>query len=543
MEKNRKMENLQPGKWLGSEQEMLEMKTDSKSLIELTEYNGLALWWFVRFRIYNSAQSTRLLNLAIKNPYIFSLAEFLYDSITSILSKVLSSFYSVELEGKKQKVLMIAPNLQWRTMRDMGGELTKCDVFLDSVMNELEKRHFDVVTVSPFKYSPSGLKTMIEKLHCQKIAIHKEFNTYWSARIWKKGYDARKHFRNTWREVSRRDGKFLRSLEKYELACELPVYFNSVLGHVGKTIEMAKQLVQKEKPDLIMVSSEYGIFEKSLVVAGKLQGIPTLAIQHGNIGPLHKGYIYPRNSVSPFGSIEAPYCPIPDRTAVYGQYYYDILTKMSSYPPDSVVITGQPRYDVLAVADRVYSKEEFCKRLDLDSHKKIVLVGTENIGITEGRTFLRSVLNALKDFPDLQVIVKPHPGEKGEWYKDILEQEGVRAVVLSRDADTFEALYACDLFFTGFSTIATEGVILGKVGVTLHMDEGEDPTPYYEKVTLRVCREADLVPAIEKALYDEKTREKIKAEGKRFVYDHAYRQDGKATERLVNLIERMIKKS
>jgi hypothetical protein len=537
------MESLQPEKWLVSEQEMLNLKTDGKSLIELTEYDDLALWWFIRFRIYNSAQSTRSLNLAIKNPYVFSLAEFLYDSVTSILSKVLSNFFSVETDGKKPKVLMIAPNLQWRAVRDSGGELRKCDVFLDSIMNELKKRDFELVTVSPLKYSPSGLKTMIEKMHCQKIAIHKEFNAYWSAKIWKKGYDARRHFGNTWREVSRRDGNFIRSLEKYGLGGELPVYFYSVLGHVVKTIEMAKELVEKEKPDLILVSSEYGIFEKSLVVAGKLQGVPTLAIQHGNIGPLHKGYIYSQNSMSLSGSIEAPYCPIPDETAVYGPYYYDMLTKMSAYPPSSVVITGQPRYDVLAMADRVYSKKEFCDRLNLDSQKKIVLVGTENIGITEGRTFLRSVLKALKDFQDLEVVVKPHPGERGEWYKDVLEEEGVRAVVLSKDADTFEALYICDLFLTGFSTIATEGIILGKVGVTLHMGEGEDPTPYYKEVTLRVSSEADLIPAIKKALYDKKTREKIKAEGKRFVYAHAYKQDGKATERLVDLIERMIKKS
>lgn len=543
MRKNREMESLQPGKWLVSEQEMLEMKTDSKSLIELTEYDGLALWWFIRFRIYNSAQSTRSLNLAIKNPYVFSLVEFLYDSVTSILSKVLSSFFSVEANGKKQKVLMISPNLQWRAVRDPSGELRKCDVFLDSIMNELVKRDFEVVTVSPLKYSPSGLRTMIEKLHCQKIATHTEFNAYWSAGIWKKGYDARKHFGNTWTEVSRRDGDFLRTLEKYGLGAEFPVYFYSVLGHVVKTIEMAKELVEKEKPDLILVSSEYGIFEKSLVVAGKLRGIPTLAIQHGNIGPLHKGYIYSQNSISPSGSIEAPYCPIPDETAVYGPYYCDILTKMSSYPPNSVVITGQPRYDVLAVADRVYSKEEFCNRLNLDSNKRIVLVGTENIGITEGITFLRSVFNALKDFPDLQVVVKPHPGERGEWYKDVVEEEAVKAVVLSKDADTFEALYACDLFLTGFSTIATEGIILGKVGVTLHLGNGEDPTPYYKDVTLRVYREADLVPAIKKALYDEEAREKIKSEGKRFVYEHAYKQDGKATERLADLVERMIRKS
>lgn len=534
------METLEPGKWLAIEQEMLRTRTGGKSLIELTEYDGLSLWWFMRTRIYHSAQSTRSIRLAIKNPYLFSLAEFLYDSLTSMLCKVLSSFFEVKTGGKNPKVLMTAPNVQWRTVRSSGGELKRCDVFLDSLVGELQRRDFEVVTVAPLKYSPSGLKVMIEKLHIQRDIIHKEFNIYWSTKIWKKGHAARRHFTNVWKSVLKIDGKFVGSLEKYGLGSQLPIYFHSILGYVVETIEMAKELVQKEKPDLILVSSEYGIFERALVVAGKLERIPTLAIQHGNIGPLHKGYIYPKNRISASGSIQTPFCPIPEKTAVYGQYYYDILTKMSSYPLDSVVITGQPRYDVLAVADRVYSREEFCKRLGLDSSKRIVLVGTENMGISEGTTLLRSFLGALKSFPDLQIVVKPHPGERGEWYRNVLKEEGVRAVVLSKEADTFEALHACDLFLTGFSTIATEGIILGKVGVTLHLGEGEDPTPYYRGVTLRVYKASDLIPAITAALYDEKTRERIKTEGERFVYDHAYEQDGKATERVASLIERMI---
>jgi hypothetical protein len=58
-----------------------------------------------------------------------------------------------------------------------------------------------------------------------------------------------------------------------------------------------------------------------------------------------------------------------------------------------------------------------------------------------------------------------------------------------------------------------------------------------------VYKASDLIPAITAALYDEKTRERIKTEGERFVYDHAYKQDGKATERVASLIEKMIKKS
>jgi surface carbohydrate biosynthesis protein len=156
-------------------------------------------------------------------------------------------------------------------------------------------------------------------------------------------------------------------------------------------------------------------------------------------------------------------------------------------------------------------------------------------------TFIRSVLRALKNFQEAQVIIKLHPGENDEAYKKVVEEENVRVKMLSKSSDTIEALYACDLLVAAFSTVITEALVLGKPAVTLNLT-AEDPVPYYKEVTLRVDKEEDLAPAIRKALYDEKTREKLKKERKKFISKHVYKQDGKATERLIGLIERMIKK-
>jgi len=520
---------MSQGKWLSLEQRILNIKTNGKGLIELTTYQGIALWWFIRFRLYHSAQSNPLAQLLIKKTNLFSIADFLYDFLSSILCRTLSMLFRVKVDKKGPKVLITS----WRAR----------DVYFDFIINELKKRNYNIVTVRPLKYSFSELKTVIGKLKSRKNIIHKQFNAYWSMKTWKKEYYANRYFRNLWKNISENDGKFVNSLKKYPLTSELPYYFNSMFGYVVKNIEMAKEVVEEEKPDLILLISEYGIFERALVVAGKLNKVPTLAIQHGSIGPVHKGYMYSKGSISASGSIETPYCPIPDKTAVYGKYDYDLLTKMSSYPISSVVIAGQPRYDILAAADSFFDREKFCKRLNLNPSRKIVLIATENIPISEGKAFLKRVLRALKNFPELQIVVKPHPLEKGEWYRKVVEEENASGVVvLSKYSDTFEALYACDLLVTGFSTVITEAIILGKAVVSMHLSRSEDPTPYYKEVTLRVYREEDLVPSIRKALYDEETKEKLKEAGRKFVYKHAYKQDGKATERVVNLIEEMVRK-
>jgi len=297
--------------------------------------------------------------------------------------------------------------------------------------------------------------------------------------------------------------------------------------------------VKEQVPDLILVTSEYGFFERALVVAGKLNNIPVLAIQHGSIGPLHQGYMYSKNSISASESIESPYCPIPDKTAVYGPFHYNFLTKISAYPASAVAVTGQPRYDRLPMANRIFSREEFCAKLGLDPHRKIVLVATQPVPMR--KAFIESVLKGLKPFPDVQTIVRPHPKENSELYEKLIEEEKMRVVLLPREAETLEALYACDLLVAMSSTVITEATILRKPAVTVR-SIGEDPAPFYDEVTLRIDLGENLVPIFRKALYDEKTREKLKKAERKFAFNHTYKQDGKATERVVDLIEQLIKK-
>lgn len=45
------------------------------------------------------------------------------------------------------------------------------------------------------------------------------------------------------------------------------------------------------------------------------------------------------------------------------------------------------------------------------------------------------------------------------------------------------------------------------------------------------------------ALYGEDGREKLKEAREKFVHEHSYQRDGKSTERVVKLIEQMVKVS
>jgi hypothetical protein len=435
---------------------------------------------------------------------------------------------------------MVAHNAQWRRERDLTGASRKCDVFLGPVIKELKKRGYVPVTMSPLKYSVSAVKIMIERLKAED-AIHREFNAYWSPKIWMRQFYATEYFRNVWKNLSKKDERFVALLKKHPPTREMPYYFNSLFGHIVKHIEIAKEIAKEEKPNLILVTSEgEGIFERALIVAGKLEKIPTLAIQHGVIGPLHQGYMHSKNRISASGSIQSPYLQIADKTAVYGPFHYNFLTKVSAYPASAVVVTGQPRYDKITMLGKIFSKEKFCSKWGLDAHRKVVLVATQQVPMR--KVFIESVLKGLRSFPDVQKIIKPHPKENSELYENLLKKEKMRVLLLTKESETLEALYACDLLVAMSSTVITEAAILHKPAVTVR-PVGEDPTPYYNEVTIRVDLGEDLARIFKKALYDEKTRENLKRAEEKFTFDHTCKQDGKATERVVDLIEQLIKKN
>jgi hypothetical protein len=537
------MEEFQQAEWLAAERETLETKADGKTLVDITSYGGIALWWFIRFRFFHRVRTTSLIRSLTKNTLVFSFADFVYGFATSFLCRIVSRLLERKSGGNGKTVLITVHDRDWRSTNSADGRRGKNDIFFGSIIRDLQKKGFRIVTVTPLKADlMSGAKTMISRIkHQQKNLIHKEFNSYWSMRIWRLENEAKRAFQNAWREASRNE-RLISVLRKVGWEDELPYYFDNIFGYVAESIEMAEKLVNEQSPDFILVSSEHGIIQKSIMIAGRLRKIPTMALQHGTIGHIHKGYLSWKGSISETGDVFSPFCPIPNKTAVFGPYYFDLLTKVGAYPPESVVLTGEPRYDALIKASRSYDRDAFCGRFGLDPSRTLVVVVTENVPIDDGKTFLKCVLRVLKDFPEIQIVVKPHPAEVGEWYREVLKEEGVNATILSKRADTNEALYACDLLVASYSTVVIEATILGKLSVTAYLAKGKDPTPYFKEVSLRVYREEDVSPAIRKALYDDKTREALKRAGAKFVFEHAYKMDGKATERVTSLIEEMTRK-
>lgn len=563
-------------------QKISNTKTDDRqSLIKKTTYQGIAMWWFIDLDIFSNFIYPHILSLLDqkkknlmkeidkeKFPEYFlrkhSFLYLIYNLVAFLISKLNTKLYGSGLynsEGKyrRNRILAVAHNINWRKVGASSLNGRKCDVFLDSIISKLkEQKEKDgqakIITTFHLGNPLSGFKIIVDKRKNQEGVIHKPFNIYWSFNIWREGIRAKKYFSRAWNNLEN-DKKFKKNLKQiaekegidYDfLLSKLAFYFRVIFGQMVEYIKMLRWMIKKEKPNLVLIIDEYDRFGRAITIAARLESIPVLAIQHGIITPFHRGYIYSKDEISSTGSIKSPYCPIPDRIAVYGPYFKNLLTKVSTYPEDSVVVTGQPRYDILARANKIYSKEKFLKRYKINPNHKIILWLTQCHGISEEENIknFKAVFRAIQSIKDITLVIKQHPGEKemhAEMIKKHLNDYKINVIITLKESDTYEQLFVCDLMVTKHSTTAMEAVALNKPVVILNLSEGSDFTDYVEQgIACGVYQEEDLALAIEKLLKDDS---ELARGRQRFIREHLYKIDGGATKRVVKLIKEMIYES
>jgi hypothetical protein len=523
-----------------------------KSLVELTTYDDVELWWIVDPSFYRSVN--KITHEADANPIRLNLpwiayepVEFFLDICKVLLVRVLLGIFPKNRENKQNKscnfpkILLTAQDIQWRVIKDFEtNNIKKSDAFFDSIIKLVEDK-YTLKGIFPLNPSLLSLRTFFDKMRTWHIS-HIPFDMYWSLAAWEKKKESSKYFEETWRLLAH-DKKF-KELCKYGrkniyelIEKELKYYFCFLFPIVVKHIEMARKMIEKEDPDLILMLNEYGNFQRAILTSAKEKKVPVLAIQHGIITPTHRGYM--------FGKEEEGKIILPDMTCVYGQYHYDLITRDSIYEPTHASVTGQPRYDVLYYVDRIYSKEEFLKKHNIDSHNRIVLWATQCHGLTheENMKNFKVVFETMQSLKNTTLIIKQHPGE-GKKYtnmiKELLKASKINAVLTPKSSDMYEQLFVCDVMMTKNSTTAMEAVALNKPIVVLNLSEEPDVVDYVQKgVALGVYREEDLKSTLLILL---RGSPELAENRKKYIEEYLYKIDGKASKRVVSLMEKLIKK-
>lgn len=568
--------------------------SENINIKQMLDYKGISLWWFLEIGVFDSykginypvpvkklLEKLELLDVVVKaenpdeiiflntsNPHNFYYADLFsamgYDirhirSSTVRLQHIFwTSFFPVIIR-KFSGIRRIARKLaSWIFLRPAKNKDEKKDkglcavpvvVIISLTSNWKNKRDFI-------------FESLIHRLRKTNQVIRVDFpvfsligikNIYQMSRIFygnvlfkaAEGYDVDfkqiaasvKQMQKNYEEMKKTgvyyksydiSGIFYKQLDfhMYYYGLENAVYF----------LETVLKITEHEKPASLVLIDEYNPIGRSVVTAGKLSHIRTIAMQHGAISTIRPSYVHPGNEISDTGDYHTPYYPLPDITAVFGPYYMNLLMNIGNYKADSLRVTGSVRYDTVPEKKKQLNSRDTLLKLGLDPDRKMILFTSQPIDQEEKDKIFAALEKAVSEVPDCQLVIKLHPAEM---YPSGVPSQGPGGKVpVVKDIDIYEIINSCDIMLTAFSTTAMEAMILDKPVITINLTGKPDMMPYAKSgAAVGVYSYKDLSAAINSVLTDSNLRDELSRNSKEFIYQHLFRTDGKATERVAAIIE------
>ena len=540
-------------------------KFDGKTIKKIISFDGISLWWFyepsirsnyIAYLKYQNMLDNLLGDIDItqikcdiqdpiilwailhnycgeknlqfekvihKNSSINKYLRYIHFGFKYLVEILISKIYNTKVHAP----VVIASYTNYWTKFNVTKDIQKDGIFHE-IQQKFEKSNINYLGI---EYNNESIKNYI-KTRVEKRRYEKDrwipFTAYINPNIILKSIKIYKGINSKLSTISMKNSndKFILNLLKNDI--EKSSIFTII------DIYCFSDAIDKIKPAAILTSCEYCTMGRIAVIVGNKKGVTTVALQHGVITDTHWGYIFYNSEKATYTSA-IDLRPIPRYTLLYGSKYKDILINNSSYPSESLVVTGQPRYDCFYNIIKSMDKELFIKENNLK--RPLIVWTTQAHGLSkiENKRNIECFLNLLKHNSKINLFIKPHPGETDLFsYRPLVNQN----VTISKDVNLYELLYTCDLMITRHSTTAMEAVALNKPVIILNLSGEPDPVEYVkEGVALGVYKEGDLKPAIEELLRDDSELAKNR---KCYIEKYLYKIDGKATERVVTLIEGMI---
>ncbi|MDD5148087.1 MAG: CDP-glycerol glycerophosphotransferase family protein [Candidatus ainarchaeum sp.] len=342
--------------------------------------------------------------------------------------------------------------------------------------------------------------------------------------------------------VSKRGGlekKFLAAFENYEKspAFEKKFFFEGTdfrklfeirfRGAVqrnwpefGCLIDFLSGVFDSEKPKITVLWEDITPFERICVLLARQRGTKSIVMQHGVFNPVLKKGCW----ISGFAPVTA------DRIAVWGPRFEKSLSG-HGVPREKIVVTGPPRFDKLK--KNVFNPAGFREKHGIKPEEKIITIITH---ATFNNEDFKVIIEEAENYGGKKkIIVKLHPLENPSKYNNAAAG---RALIMQH-TDLHELLNATDAVIMQNSTAGLEAMILGKPVIVFETKLRLAGSFNETGAVLRAKTRQELRKAIETALDTEK-KALLGRKIREFVFDNAFEQDGKATERAVRAIKELM---
>ncbi|MAG12687.1 hypothetical protein CL630_02625 [bacterium] len=178
-----------------------------------------------------------------------------------------------------------------------------------------------------------------------------------------------------------------------------------------------------------------------------------------------------------------------DFLIVWNDFMRAKACEFQGYVYDKIVVTGIPQFDFYARKEGLLSREEFCKKHNLDPSKKIILYGSSGAQLFDEAKHVLLIREAMRqgELVSANILVRPHLGYRGDADRFAALKDEGRVVVDKSDKqnhelrdhfDTsedhihnlFNSLYHVDVCVNAASTLSLDAVACGTEVVNFDFD-------------------------------------------------------------------------
>ena len=230
-----------------------------------------------------------------------------------------------------------------------------------------------------------------------------------------------------------------------------------------------QKFVEAQKPDMVLVTPlvEFGSYQTEYVKCAHRIGVPVLYLPFSWDNLTNRGLIR----------------VAPDRTLVWNAHQRREAIEFHGVPPESIVVTGAPRFDEFFEMAPSSERRAFCEALGLDPGRPLLLYLCSS-GFVAPREpdFVRTWVGEVRRLghgtwlEDCSILVRPHPAFLDDWTKtDVADLPGVavwsQKSSMNADQRLFDSLFHAAAV-VGLNTSAMiEAAIVGRPVYTIATPE------------------------------------------------------------------------
>ncbi|MDD3627274.1 MAG: UDP-N-acetylglucosamine 2-epimerase [bacterium] len=256
-----------------------------------------------------------------------------------------------------------------------------------------------------------------------------------------------------------------------------------------------RNLLKIEKPSAVVVGNDNIRSLRFIIQLCRELKIPTFLLQDGFIIPgkvqISKVEMFSRRFEMVFGKYPEP-CFYgnggTDYILVWGDYLKDGLVRKGINPEKIKVVGSTKIHYLLQLTDE--DNRKYLQNINLPTDKPYILFTTTPIApfgpgtLEELELTLFSIYKNVKAFPEYNFVIKLHPRDKIELYKQIIPDEYHSCFYFFQEENIYNLIKGCSILITETSTTALEAMALNKRILLLNLNKRKLKNDSVEKAYL-----------------------------------------------------------